>query len=271
MSNSPITAVVIAKDEAEMIAGCLSCLSWCEAVLVIDNGSKDDTADLAEKMSAKVIQFKHSSFARLRNEALKHVKTDWVLYIDADERVTPELAKEISVTLETEEVTAISFDRQNYFFGTLFNHGGWQHDRVTRGFKVSSLQGWSGTIHESPQFRGEAKVMTFPLWHFSHRKVAGGLIKSASWTGMEAELLFKANIPQVTVPVVIKKAVSEFVKRAFIRGGYKDGAEGWYEAIIQAFNRAIVYIQVWELQQKPSIEQKYSSLEKKLVQKWKDQ
>jgi (heptosyl)LPS beta-1,4-glucosyltransferase len=238
-------------------------------VLVIDNGTTDDTVVLAEKSGAIVIGFKHSSFARIRNEALKHVQTEWVLYIDADERVTPDLAKEISVILETEDISALSFDRHNYFFGQLFTAGGWQNDIVTRGFKIKDLEGWSGNIHESPTFSGSSKKLIFPLLHFSHRSVADGLIKSATWTGMEAELLFKANEPPVTVTRVIKKAIAEFIKRALLKKGYADGQAGWFEAIIQAFNRALVYIQVWEMQQKPTLPQKYQQLEKQLQQKWK--
>lgn len=269
MTKPSMTAVIIAKNESSMIAECIACLDWCASVLVIDNGSIDETVAVAEKSGATVISFKHSSFARTRNEALKHIHTDWVLYIDADERVTPDLAKEISVVLETENVSALTFDRHNYFFGQLFTAGGWQNDLVTRGFKIKDLEGWSGNIHESPTYSGQNKQLIFPLSHFSHRNVADGLFKTAAWTGMEAELLFKANEPPVTVVLVIKKAVSEFIRRAILKKGYADGQAGWFEAIIQAFNRAIVYIQVWEMQQKPSMPQKYQQLEKQLQQKWK--
>ncbi|PIR61939.1 MAG: LPS biosynthesis protein, partial [Candidatus Pacebacteria bacterium CG10_big_fil_rev_8_21_14_0_10_44_11] len=131
-----MTAVVIAKNEALMIEACLETLQWCTEVLVIDNGSTDATADLAEKRGAQVISFKHQSFARLRTEALKAVATDWLLYIDADERVTPELAKEIMVRVETGNWAALAFLRQNYFFGQLFRHGGWETDTVIRAFKT---------------------------------------------------------------------------------------------------------------------------------------
>ncbi|MDQ5951203.1 MAG: hypothetical protein QG639_480, partial [Patescibacteria group bacterium] len=215
MSRPSITAVIISKNEEDMIVSCLDCLQWCDEILVIDNGSTDSTADLAEKKGAKVVSFKHSSFSRVRSEALKIVGTDGLVYIDADERVTPELAKEIQVQLETSDNVALAFCRTNYFFGEKFEFGGWQNDVVTRAFKKSALSGWKGTIHETPTFTGSAKTLSFPLIHFSHRNVISGLYKTASWTPMEAELFIKANEPPVTFGKILKKGVSEFINRAY--------------------------------------------------------
>lgn len=268
MSKPSITAVIITKDEQDMIEACLNCLQWCDEILVIDNGSIDQTPLIAEKKGAKVVSFKHSSFSRIRSEALKIVNTEWLFYVDADERVTPDLAKEIEVNLETGEHSALQISRQNYFFGEKFSHGGWQHDFVTRAFKKSTLTGWHGTIHETPEFKGSSKTLSFPLIHFSHRNVISGLFKTASWTPMEAELFIKANEPKVTFFKILKKGVSEFIKRAYFKQGYKDGTAGLIEALIQGINRSLVYIQVWELQQKPSLSKKYEDLEKQLKEKW---
>lgn len=268
MSKPSITAVIIAKNEQDMIQACLDCLQWCAEIIVIDNGSTDATADLAEKKGAKVVSFKHDSFARLRSEALKVVQTDWLLYVDADERITPDLAKEISVNMEINTEVAFSCNRENYFFGEKFEHGGWQQDVVTRVFKKTALKGWHGTIHETPDYEGPAKMLSFPLIHFSHRNVASGLYKSAAWTPMEAELLFRAGESPVTFRKIIKKGISEFVKRAYFKKGVQDGQAGLIEALIQGINRMLVYMQVWEFQQKPPIDKKYQSLEKHIKEKW---
>lgn len=268
MSTPSITAVIIAKNEQDMIEACLDCLQWCAEILVIDNGSTDATADLAEKKGAKVISFKHDSFARLRSEALKIVSTDWLFYVDADERVMPDLAKEIAVNLEIGTDSAFSFNRENYFFGEKFEHGGWQQDVVTRVFKKATISGWHGIIHESPDFAGSVKMLSFPLIHFSHRNVSSGLYKSAAWTPMEAELLFKAGEPPVTFRKIVKKGISEFIKRAYLKKGHQDGQAGLIEALIQGINRMLVYMQVWELQQKPPLDKKYQNLEKQIKEKW---
>ncbi len=268
MKKAHITAIVLAKNESSMIEGCLRGLSWCAEVILLDSGSTDDTALKAERLGARVVHYKHNSFAKLRTEALKYVTTEWVLYIDADERITPTLAKEIAVTVETADYAAIRFKRTNIFFGKELQHGGWQDDVVTRLFKKSHLVKWFGDIHESPEFTGAVGECKTPLIHFSHRSIRDGLYKSAQWTYMEAQLLYESAIPSVTFWTLMRKGVMEFLRRAFFKKGYKDGQVGIMEAVIQGINKVLVYAQVWELQQKPPIEKKYTEYELELQRLW---
>ncbi len=268
MKTQNITAVVITKNESAMIEGCLRCLQWCTAVIVIDTGSSDDTVAKAERLGARVIQLNLVSFAKIRTEALKYVQTDWCIYIDADERVTPTLAKEVAVLIETSAANALEMHRENIFFGQHVEHGGWEKDSVTRVFKKTSLKRWFGDIHESPEFSGMAVLCQTPLIHFTHRTVKDGLIKSAQWTYMEAELLHAAHIPTVTFFTLIRKGMMEFIRRGIFKKGYKDGEVGLIEALIQGINRVLVYAQVWELQQKPPIEKRYSDYETELFKAW---
>ncbi len=115
MQKNNLTAVIIARNEEAMILNCIDTLKWCEAILVIDNGSTDATSEIAEMAGATVVAIKSNSFARTREEALKYVKTGWVFYIDADERVSPSLAKELSVKIETNVASAFTLLRKNYF------------------------------------------------------------------------------------------------------------------------------------------------------------
>lgn len=270
MKSSEITAVIIAKNEAQMLKSCIKTLQWCSEVLVIDDGSTDDTAKIAEQVGARVIQYSNSSFAKLRNEALKHVKTNWIFYIDADERVTPTLAKEIMVHMETSEASALRMPRSNIFFGRTFAHGGWEDDTVTRIFKKSELKEWQGMIHESPIFEGDVVDLQTSLTHFSHRNIVAGLHKTASWTPMEAELLYDSGLPRVSVITILRKGLFEFLRRGVFKMGYKDGEAGLVEAIIQGINRMLVYAQVWELQQKPPLSDQYTSHEAKIRKQWSD-
>jgi (heptosyl)LPS beta-1,4-glucosyltransferase len=271
-SNHPtITAIIIVKNEAEMIVNCIDTLRWCDDVLVVDSLSQDDTVALAETAGARVVQFYHPSMAKMRNEALKRVKTDWVVYIDADERVTPTLAKEIMVQLETSDGTALQMNRQNVHYGKIFHHGGWQYDQVTRVFRKNAFEEWYGDIHESPRFSGKLIQLQSPLIHLTHRSTIDGLRKTISWTPIEAELLFKANIPPVRLRTILRKGVMEFIRRGITRGGYKDGMEGWIEAVIQGINRMLVYIQVWELQRSPSLKETYHSIEQKIAAMWQQE
>jgi glycosyltransferase involved in cell wall biosynthesis len=271
-SNRPsITAVIIAKNEAEMIVNCIDTLRWCDDILVVDTLSTDNTPALAETAGARLVEFYHPSMAKMRNEALKRVKTDWVIYVDADERVTPTLAKEIMVQLETSDAVALHIQRQNIHYGKIFRHGGWQHDTVTRVFRKDAFQEWYGDIHESPRFTGNAVQLQSPLIHLTHRNTLDGLRKTISWTPIEAELLFASNLPPVKVRTILRKGIMEFIRRGILRKGYRDGIEGWIEAIIQGINRMLVYIQVWEMQRSPSLPETYHKIEQKVAAMWQQE
>jgi len=264
-----ITAVIIAKNEAEMLGACLNTVRWCDQIIVLDSGSSDETAGIAEQAGAKVVRFAHSSFARLRNEALKHVDSEWVFYLDADERVLPQLAKEIQVHIETGADTALELERKNIFFGHAFSAGGWSPDLVTRIFRKTSLRAWKGVVHESPEFEGSTARLHIPLVHLTHRSVAAGLKKTIVWTALEAELLSNSITFAVTPKTVIRKGVMEFLRRGFFWRGYTDGRAGLMEAIIQGINKMLIYIQVWELQQKPPISQHYKTAEQEIADLWR--
>jgi glycosyltransferase involved in cell wall biosynthesis len=270
--NSPttpaITAVILARNEEAMIAACIDTIRWCTEIIVLDDGSTDDTAKIAESKGASVISFSHRSFSRKREEALKRVKTGWVFYIDADERVTPTLAKEIMVHVETHAAVAFRVLRTPIYFGTMLHHGGWESDYVTRVFQKSALHGWHGEVHESPEFTGPEITLKTPLVHLTHRDTISGLYKTASWTPIEAEELYKSGVAPVTFGTLLRKGSMEFVRRIVLKRGFKDGMVGLVEASIQAINRVLVYIQVWEKQQKPPIEKRYQQIEAEIAESW---
>jgi len=268
---SNLTTIIITKNEAAMLAACLETLSFSQHIIVVDNNSTDETASIAEHYGCQVLNFASESFASLRDKAIVAVKTDWLMYIDADERVSPALAKEILSNLDNKACQAMTFKRDNVCYGQQFFHGNWQNDLVTRVFRKNSLQGWFGEIHESPKFDGQALVLNNALLHLTHRSTQENLYKSAAWTIKEAELLAQAQIKPVTFALIIRKGVMEFYRRVVRHKAYKDGLAGMIEALVQAINRAIVYIQVWELQQKPSLPKLYQAQEQKMRQLWKAQ
>lgn len=268
MQPVSVTAAVLTYNESEMITGCLSTLEWCEQVLVLDSGSTDNTVSLAKAMGAAVILSQEKSFAERRNQLLAACKTKWILYIDADERITPTLAQQIAQAIADNAFDVVSFPRRNYFFGRQFNHGGWQDEVITRLFRVTSLRGWQGSIHESPVYEGSILQLEDPLWHFSHRSVVDGLEKTTMWTPMEAQLLANTIKQQVSFWTVLRKGMGEAWRRGILQAGWRDGPAGLMEVLTQSINRMLVYMQVWERQQVPHLTEQYDSLEKKVTSLW---
>lgn len=269
MRTASITAAILTHNEAQMLAGCLATLQWCDQIIVLDHHSTDDTVKQALAAGAVVSTSRSESFAQRREQLLAACRTDWILYIDADERVTPDLAEELQQTVTDGTVAVASFPRRNYFFGRQFSHGGWQGEAVTRLFRVSALEGWQGSIHESPIFEGIVKELQSPLWHFTHRNVADGLAKTARWTPMEAELLSQQSRSRVSVWTILRKGLGEAWRRGVMQAGWKDGQAGLVEVITQVINRMLVYMQVWERQQQPPFTTRYHSLEKEIAALWK--
>lgn len=266
-----ITAIIITKNEELMIANCIESLRWCKEIVVIDNGSQDETAKLAEALGARVVGFASHDFSKVRNEGARRSKTDWIFYVDADERVTPELAREILVNIETNTGDVFRVKRENVCYGHRLTKGGWENDWVRRVFRKKTLTGWEGTIHESPIFEGKVVNLGSPLLHLTHRSTQDNLYKSAAWTKIEAKLLSKAGVGRVTFVTLLRKGVMEFLRRAYFKKGYQDGMVGLVEALVQGLNRMMVYIQVWEMQQKPTLPDRYLKIEKDLASAWKKQ
>lgn len=265
-----ITAIIITKNEESMIANCIASLSFASEVVVVDSGSSDNTIHLASREGAKVLKTTGGTFKDWRALGLKEASSDWVLYIDADERVTPQLATEIQDIIRFTSLSAFGIRRNNIHFGKWMEHGGWESDCVIRLFKRSDLTGWEGDVHEHAIVNGNVGELKEPLVHLTHRKLSDGLVKSVVWTDIEAKLLFDAHASKVTPFTLLRKSSMEFIRRLILKKGYKDGMEGWIESMQQAMNRFFVYERLWELQQKPSLEEKYGRIEKEIVKLWKE-
>lgn len=265
-----LTVVIIAHNEAVNLRQLLPLVqNFAGKILLLDNNSSDETKKIASEFKADYFFCQETSFAALRNHALTKVKTAWLFYLDADERVTPRLAAEINHAIQNSAINALALKRENYCYGEKLAHGGWDRDLVTRIFRLASLESWQGEIHESPVFTGHSQTLTTALLHLTHQNTAANLRKSASWTIKEAQLFSQSAQPvKITKGTIWRKTLMEFYRRYYRDQGYKDGMVGFIESFVQAVNRAFVYIQIWELQQQPSLVEKYQQLEKQVAEMW---
>lgn len=248
MTNK-VSVIILTLNEQENICECLESVSWADEKIVIDAGSVDKTAAIARRFSALVFTNKFLDFSRQRNFGLSKAKGDWVFYLDADERVSPKLVLEIKEKIKSADFTSYKIPRLNIFFGKLMKHGGWYPDYQHRLFRKDSLIKWVGLVHESPEYKGKFGYLKNNLIHLSHQSIAAGFHKSRQWTKIEADLLFKHNHPPVKLLNLIKVSAGEFIDRFFLKKGILDGQVGFLEAIIQAYNKFLIYGQLWEKQQ----------------------
>ncbi|MGI5828167.1 MAG: glycosyltransferase family 2 protein [Patescibacteria group bacterium] len=245
-----LTAIILTHNEELMLPDCLKSVSWADEIIVIDKKSQDSTREIAEKFGAKVVTFEGEYFDEWRNVGITKASSPWIFYIDPDERVTPELKAEIEKALDQEEYKAFRMPRKNFWWGKEFKACGASPDYVTRLFKKNALKKWQGIIHESPLVEGETGTFDNPLLHYTHRDLMSGLRKSMSWTVMEAQLLFEADHPKISWWRLGKVSLEAFIRKYIKERGFTEGTEGFIESFVQAWNRFMVYEQLWEMQQK---------------------
>ena len=261
-----LSALILAKNEEDMIEDCLSQLSFADEIIVCDQNSSDKTVEIAKKYTNKVLNSNFWQFDKNRNLLLSQAKGKWVLYVDCDERLTPQLIREIKRTIKdqklpayldpqsessrkrTAECSAFYIPRKNFVLGKHVRHGGWWPDFTPRLFKKDNLIGWTGQVHESPQINGKFGYLRQPLIHLSARSLNLMLTKSTKWAKIEANLFYRAGSPKVTAPKVAKAALSEFLSRYIAKIGILDGTIGLIEAIYQGLHQAMVLTYLWEIQ-----------------------
>jgi len=247
-----ISAIVIAKDEEDMIADCLKSISFCDEIIVIDNNSKDRTKTISEKMGARVFELKTDDFSKLRNLGLSKANGDWVLYVDADERVTPPLREEIKLQISNykSQITAYIIKRKNFYFGDY----AWPYiEKIERLFKKEFIKGWKGKLHESPIVDGKLGELENFLTHYTHKDLTSMVEKTLKWSKIEAELRFKADHPKMVWWRFPRVMISAFINSYIMEEGWKVGTAGLVESIYQAFSIFITYARLWEMQNKLKI------------------
>jgi glycosyltransferase involved in cell wall biosynthesis len=242
-----ITAIIIAKNEEENIADCLDSVAFCDERLVIDGGSTDKTVAIVEKMGAIVISHPFTDFASARNQGLRHAKGEWILYIDADERVDNVLQKNILEAIKKQdEFAAYKVQRKNFYLG---NHEWPKIEQMERLFQKKHLREWYGTLHESPKVTGEIGILEGFLLHYTHQNLSLMVSKTNMWSNVEAKLRFDTHHPKMVWWRFPRVMIGAFYDSYITQKGYKVGIVGLIESIYQAFSIFITYAKLWEMQQ----------------------
>ena len=244
---SKISAIIIAKNEEKMIEECLESLSFCDEIVVIDNNSVDKTVEIAKKHKAEIYNTSSTDFSELRNLGLNKAKSEWVFYVDADERVGDDLKKEILDVIQSNEFDSYFVKRKNYYLGK----NEWPYiETILRLFRKDNISGWYGEIHESPKITGKTGILEGYLLHFTHRDLESMVLKTVIWSQTEAFLRLKANHPQITWWRIPRVMLTAFIKSYLLEGGYKAKTVGLIESVYQSFSIFITYAKLWEMQNK---------------------
>lgn len=251
MKKLSLGVVIVARNEDRMIGGCLESVGEWAPVLVVDMNSTDHTTQIAQKAGARVESYPWNGYdyASPRNWALKLVDDQWLMYLDADERLTPALKEEMAQVIRGPgKYSAYALPRRNIILGKEFRYGGQWPDYVIRLFKVSDFKGWEGKVHEQPRYEGVLGYLKHPLVHDKHETISEMVDKTNQWSGIEAKLLFEAHHPSMVGWRFFRIILSEMWLKLILQKGFLDGARGVIYALYQMWSRYLTYAKLWELQ-----------------------
>lgn len=232
-------AMILTRNEAAHITACIESVRYCDAVIVFDSFSDDDTPALARSAGAEVIQRVFDDYAGQRNAALEAVRgrADWVLFVDADERVTGALAEETRRVIEQGGTAGFRIPRHNYLFGKLTLGAGWYPDYQTRLLKVGAASyDPARKVHELVILDGAEGTLQQPFIHYNYRDAAQFHDKQRRYSAYDARMMYEQGVRPKPQNYVLQP-LRHFWWRFVALQGYRDGLHGlrlsllmaWYE------------------------------------------
>ena len=233
-----LTAIIITKDEAHNVADCIASLrGWVNALVVWDSGSTDGTQQIAKDAGALVMTRPWDNFAAQRQAALDAVESRWILFVDADERATPALAREVLRLVEADEATVAGYwiPRRNFIVGQEMLHGGYFPDHQLRLLRRGRANyDPARQVHEVVQLEGEAGYMREPLIHYNYTSWTQFHRKQRQYAAYEARILAARGIRPRPHNFVLQP-LREFWRRYVTLQGWRDGVGGLRLALLLAW------------------------------------
>jgi hypothetical protein len=241
-----VTCTVICQDEEDVLRGCLASVAWCDEIVVVDGGSRDGTLALARAFTDRVLTHAWPGYRAQKQFALDHARSEWVLNVDADERVTPELAAEMRARLAVvrDDVGGFAVPRLVCYLGRWWFRGDWYPRRVVRLVR-RDVTIWGGTDpHERAEPRGTVAPLHWPLIHYSYADIADHLRSVNKLTDVAAG---QARLPgHIGGSRLVLEPAWRFVRAGIVRGGVLEGFPGLFVAATGAFYVFLRWAKVWE-------------------------
>ena len=250
MTRSTLAVVVITKNEAKNVSDCLNGLNWVDEIIVVDAESTDDTPKIAKKFTEKVFIRSWPGFGAQKNFGIEHASSDWILILDADERVSEELAEEIQETLAASssvECMAFRVPRRNYFYGKWVQWGGAYPDYQIRLFRRGRARYNDVAVHENLLVDGSVGTLSRHLDHYTERRITDHFQKFNLYTTLAASEKEKLGKIVSWYHLLCNPFVI-FFKTYILKKGYRDGTRGIIFAVFASMYTFTKYTKLFEAQ-----------------------
>jgi glycosyltransferase involved in cell wall biosynthesis len=237
-----LSAIIITKNEAANVAACLESVAFCDERIVVDSGSDDDTVEIAVAAGATVVTHAWAGFGAQKNFALSQARGDWVLSIDADERVSASLAAEILSTIRAASAAGYEIARLSTFLGRPMRHSGWFPDYVLRLFRREKARFSDDLVHERIICEGSVGRLSGVLDHHPVLRLEDALRRVDGYSTAGAEMLAASR---VSFSSGITHGMWSFLRAYIVRLGFLDGREGFLLAVANAEGTYYRYMNAW--------------------------
>lgn len=243
-----ISVIIITLNEAENIRACLDSVAWADEIIVVDSGSTDTTREICREFTEKVLLNENwQGYGYQKNLALRQATGDWILSLDADERVSPELRRVINEAIASPQADAYALPRQAYFLGKAMRHGGWWPDYVVRLFRRGKGEFSNVVVHETVQVQGSVKKLKEPIIHYSYVSLEQLLVKINKYSSAGA-LQGQVKNKRGGLAKALGKGCWTFFRAYCLRAGFLDGSAGLIAAIAKAEETYYRYLKLAYLQ-----------------------
>jgi glycosyltransferase involved in cell wall biosynthesis len=246
-----ISACVIAKDEADRIGPCLESIAFCDEIVVLDSGSTDDTVAICRRAGARVLETDWPGWVAQKNRAVAAASHDWILALDADERVDPALRAEIEALRARgeqaeDDVVAYEVTRKVRHLGRWIRHGGWYPEWRVRLFDRRRAR-WGGEDpHDRVEVEGRVgRLAAGNLEHHTYRSLSDHVAQVNRFTTVSAERLH-AKGRRRSLVAMLTRPPARFLRMYVLRRGFLDGRAGFVVATVGAFYVFLKYAKLWE-------------------------
>lgn len=243
-----VSVVVITKDEEKNISDCLKSVEWADEIIVIDSESTDKTVELAKQFTDRIFIRKWEGYVPQKKYALSLAKNEWILSLDADERITTELKDEI-LKLSPGSFSGFKIRRKNFLLKKEITSCGWEKDYQLRLLKRDKAGLSDRLVHEKFIVDGQVDKLKNPMLHYTFSSFSEYLDKINYYTSLKAQELVskKKRVGSLTI---FLHTVSAFFAFFFIKRGFKDGVYGLIISLLHSVSTMMNYIKLWELQNK---------------------
>jgi glycosyltransferase involved in cell wall biosynthesis len=246
-----LSIAIITHNEQDNIRACLQSAAWADEIVLVDANSSDKTVEIAREFTGRIFVREWPGFAAQKEFALKQCTSPWILSLDADERIRPELQEEIRRVIDDPAaLPGYRIGRRSHFLNKWIRHGGWYPGYQVRLFQKERVTMSHSRVHEGYLIEGQTGTLQGDLDHFSHPSLASSLEKMNRYSTLEA--LDRLQRKRVHAIDFVTHPFAAFLRKYVAQRGFLDGMHGFILAWVTALLKMALYMKIWHFQRLPA-------------------